>query len=80
MTATSTRWYIFSQCAEEDSFGVVELTKTEAKAVYKVLNADIIVGGGYTGTFRLSRDNYATEEQARAVVYDSERLMGVKFC
>ena len=80
MTTTNTRWYIFSQCAEEDSFGVVELTKTEAASVYKVLDADIIRGGGYTGSFALSKDNYATEEQARSIVYDDERLMEVKFC
>lgn len=80
MATTNTRWYIFSQRAEEDSFGVVELTKTEADAVYKVLDADIIRGGGYTGAFALSKDNYATEEMARDVVYDDERLLEVEFC
>lgn len=74
------RWYIFAQCAEEDSFGVVELTEEEAQVVYRVTNADTVKGGGYTGAFRLSLNNYATEEQAKAVVFDDEKLQEVSFC
>ena len=74
------RWYIFSQCAEEDSFGVIDLTEDEAAVVYRVTNADIIQGGGYTGAFRLSINNYATKEEATDVVYNWDKFSEVQFC
>ena len=74
------RWYIFSQCAEEDSFGVIDLTADEAAVVYRVTNADIIKGGGYTGAFRLSLNSYATRDEAVSVVHDWDKFSEVDFC
>lgn len=71
------KWYVRCNSAEEDSYAVVQLNDSEYRAVVKFLNAEIVSGGGYTGTCYIINHPFDTKEEAlEAIETDTILLYG----
>ena len=58
------KFYIFEQSAEDESYGIVELTNDEVIAVKKFLDAPIVIAGDWVGGMRIFDDRFDTYDEA----------------
>jgi hypothetical protein len=74
--AMNKRFYIFKQWAEENAYGIVELTEDEFKAVRKFLDTDYVIAGDWVGG-RMLYDAYGfnTYDEAYEFLMENRNIL-----